>query len=126
MYIYLPFWLGIVLAQQNQAEAGLVHLQRAARMRPRSGAIHNDLATALSLLGQNDKALHHYTLALKYKPDQHHVHSNMAFVLASLKRCPEAVQSLQVAARHTPQAIAQVAKQVKAMCPRHLRLKQEG
>jgi len=83
--------LGVALAQDGQAEAGLAEIESALLLRPTDTEAYLNRANVFRMLGRNAEALADFNRALAARPDWPQVLNNRGGVLQDLKRFDEAL-----------------------------------
>ncbi len=81
------------------------HLQKAAAMGADSALLHNNLASAMSLLGDMNAAIANYRAALRLAPDDYDALMNLGAVLSRAQKTDEAAENFRAAARVKPDSI---------------------
>lgn len=89
--------LGVVLAQDGQAEAGLAEIESALLLRPTDIQAQLNRANVFRLLGRRQEALDGFTRALRARPGWAQVLNNRGGVLHDLKRHDEALRDFDAA-----------------------------
>jgi tetratricopeptide (TPR) repeat protein len=84
--------------QQDEMREAARHLRQGIAMNTRTAPAYNNLASALSLLGDTDGAIKNYEAALQITPDDYETLMNLGAVLARTKRLDEAAKRFRAAA----------------------------
>jgi predicted O-linked N-acetylglucosamine transferase (SPINDLY family) len=99
--------LGLIGAQQGDAETAIVMIRRAMALAPGQAPHHNSLALALRRLGRSEEALREYRTAAALRPGSAEIHNNLATSLLERGQRDEAVIHYRKAADCAP-AVAEI------------------
>jgi tetratricopeptide (TPR) repeat protein len=81
------------------------HLKKAVTMGAASALLYNNLASAMSLLGDMNAAVANYRAALRLAPEDYEALMNLGAVLSRAERTDEAAENFRAAARLKPDSI---------------------
>jgi protein O-GlcNAc transferase len=95
--------LGLIMAQEGEAEIGAVLIERAMRLAPGRAPHHNSLAFAYRGLGRDADAMREYRTALTLRPGSAQIRNNLATTLKELGLHQEAIVEYRLAAGYAPE-----------------------
>jgi protein O-mannosyl-transferase len=87
---------------RGDSEGGLVHLERAVKIRPQYPPALNNYALALHQLGRSQESLKYFDMAIKAKPYYAEAHFNYGLALEKLNRSDEAMEHFGAARQYKP------------------------
>jgi len=94
--------LGVVLAEQGQANEALRHLYLAVEEKPEHADGHDTLGALLGQMGRTDEAAAQFSQAIRIQPNDSEAHCNLGNVLLSQGKLAEAAVEFRTALRIFP------------------------
>jgi tetratricopeptide (TPR) repeat protein len=99
----LAIALGVLTWRRNQDYRSDIAIWQDTVVKcPQNSRAHNNLATALGLVGRIPEAIEHLQQALRIKPDYAEAHNNLGNALIGSGRIPEAIKHLEQALQINP------------------------